>query len=129
MSAKIIREESQNQVVEPVRNDTVFAPRVNIRETEGQIVIEADMPGVSESGIDISLEKRILTIEGLPEKIETEGYGRIYSEFRYGIFRRSFSIQADVDNDNISASVKNGVLTIVLPKIVPAKKKIVVSAG
>lgn len=109
--------------VERTRNCPVIAPPVDIHETNEQIVIVADMPGVTEGGIDVTLEQDVLTIVGRVGKEERPGYELALSEFGEGDYRRVFTLATAVERDTISAEVKDGVLRIVLPKAEPAKAK------
>jgi len=94
-----------------------WVPAVDMSETEKEIVINAEVPGMDAKDIDISLNGRILTIKGerKQEKEEKEkNYHRV--ERKYGAFSRSFELPTDVDADKVKASYKNGVLNLNLPK-------------
>lgn len=120
---------SNPQSGEPTRNRRVFAPRADVFETQDTIVVLADMPGVNESSIDITLEKNVLTIHGFTSPQAEEGLRLIYCECPEGNYRRVFVLSEEVDRDGIQASVKNGVLKLVLPKSVKARaRKITVTA-
>jgi HSP20 family molecular chaperone IbpA len=117
--------------VERARPARVFTPRVDIRETKETIVVEADMPGVAEEDIDITLEQNVLTLRGTVQDHAPEGYACTYREYAVGDYERAFTITEDVDRDRIDATMKNGVLTLTLPKArpEPAKKISVKSAS
>lgn len=108
----------------------VYKPAVDIFEREGEIVLMADMPGVDEKSVDITVEKNALTIYGKVQADEgLEGYKLVYSEYGVGDYRRAFRISDGIDRDGIKASVRQGVLTLVLPKAPAARpRKIEVSA-
>ncbi len=96
-----------------------WAPRVDVREEEGRYVIFADVPGVNPADIDISMDKGVLTIKGERKSENTaEGAaGKLTRvERRYGSFQRSFALPDSADADAITASGKNGVLEIAIPK-------------
>jgi len=101
----------------------VFLPRCDIYETENEIVIVADMPGVDEKSIDITLEKNVLTMVGRVEPEEPSKHCLAYAEYETGDYERVFTLSDEVDRDGISASTKNGVLRLVLPKAGPAKSR------
>jgi len=101
----------------------VFTPRVDIWETEDNIYLIAEMPGVDEKGVDINLENNTLKIIGRVEPEEFEGYEKVYSEYSTGHYERTFTISQEIDTDNIKATIKQGVLKIVLPKKESAKPK------
>jgi len=114
---------------ERTRDRKAFIPRVDIYETNDEIVIVADMPGVDEKSVDVTLEKNVLTINGYVEWADPDGYSLAYAEYEVGDYQRSFTLSNDIDFDNIEASVKDGVLWLQLPKAGPAKtKKIAVKA-
>jgi HSP20 family molecular chaperone IbpA len=87
------------------------------------------MPGVDESSVDITLEKNVLTIEGRVEWERPEGYELAYAEYGVGDYHRTFALSNEVDQSRIEATVRNGVLRLVLPKSEVAKtRKIAVRA-
>ena len=108
---------------EPTRAVRLYTPNVDIIERKDGIELIADMPGVDESSIDITLEKHILSIYGKVEPENPEGYRPVYSEYGIGDYRRSFTLSEEIDSDGISASVKDGVLRLVLPKAEKAKSR------
>ena len=94
----------------------VFVPQVDIVESESQIVLVADLPGVDQQGLDVSLEKNVLTIRGTVASQAPEGYQLAYSEYEVGNFERAFTVSNDIDRQGIEAVVKDGVLKLTLPK-------------
>ena len=100
---------------QPAASDWV--PAVDIREEQDRFVIHADVPGVKAEHIDVQMEKGVLTIKGQRESEaaeEREGYKRL--ERVRGSFLRRFSLPDSADAQSISASCKDGVLEIVIPK-------------
>ncbi|MBQ4551464.1 MAG: Hsp20/alpha crystallin family protein [Clostridia bacterium] len=98
-----------------------FGFRVDIRENDCSYLMEAELPGVDEKNIELSVENDVLTISAnLNEERKDER--NCYSERRYGHTSRSFSLEG-IDQDNIVASHKNGILYITLPKEKPEEKK------
>jgi HSP20 family molecular chaperone IbpA len=115
---------------EPTRSRQTFTPRADVHETAEAIVVTADMPGVTESSVDITLEKNVLTIQGTVTTPERSGYKLSYGECEDGDYERSFALSEGVDRDKIEASVKDGVLQLTLPKSKEAaSRKIAVKAG
>lgn len=101
-----------------------WVPSLDISETKGDLVVKAELPGIDPKEIDISLNEGILTIKGekRQEKEEKEeGYHLV--ERNYGSFTRSIRLPREIQNEKISASYKDGVLRITLPKTEEAKKK------
>jgi len=105
-----------------------FAPPAEVDEREGEYRVTMEMPGMDEQSVDLSIQGDTLSIKAEKrEEKEEKGANRYFTERRYGLCARSFRLPADVDRDQIAASMKNGVLTVVLPKtepIQPAKRKI-----
>ncbi len=116
--------------VERTTTRAVFRPRVDIIERADSILLVADLPGVDESGVDITLDKHVLTIRGTVVPLEMSGQTAAYREYDEGDFERAFTISAAVDRDAIDATVKNGVLRVRLPRSKESgSQKIRVSAG
>jgi HSP20 family molecular chaperone IbpA len=116
--------------VERTRASRVYLPQVDIYSASDDIVILADMPGVAEKDIDITLEKDVLTINGYVSTADgPEGYELVHGEYGIGDYQRSFTLPDEVDRDNIEASLSNGVLRVTLPKAPEAQtRKITVKA-
>ncbi|HST78378.1 MAG TPA: Hsp20/alpha crystallin family protein [Verrucomicrobiae bacterium] len=108
-----------------------FMPAVNVFEDEHTIKIEAELPGIDEKDIDISLENNVLTISGerkLENEDKKENFHRI--ERSYGRFTRSFTLPPTVETENVNAEFNNGLLNITLKKKEEAKpKQIKIGAG
>ena len=115
---------------ERTRDRRAYVPRANIYETENEIMIVADMPGVDEKTVDITLEKNELTINGYIEEERHEGYSLMYAEYGTGDYQRTCIIPNELNRDKIQASVKDGVLRLKLPKANEAKTRVIdVKAG
>jgi len=124
------REAETVDTVERTRARKTFVPPVDIFETKDGITLVADMPGVDEKAINITLEKNVLTVTGRVEPEEPEGYSLVYTEYETGDYQRSFTLTDEVDSNRIEASVKNGVLKVSLPKAEKARsRKIEVKVG
>ncbi len=94
-----------------------FLPPVDISEDEHNITLQAEIPGVKQEDLAITLENNVLTITGerkFKDEEKKDNYHRI--ERRYGKFTRSFTLPASVDAQNVNATFENGVLNIALPK-------------
>ena len=108
----------------PMRRAGEWLPSIDVSETKSDLVIKAELPGMDSKDIDISLSNGFLTIKGEKnqEKEEKdENYHLI--ERSYGSFTRSVRLPREVQSDKITASFKNGVLRVTLPKSEEAKKK------
>jgi len=95
--------------------ERTWAPSVDIEETENALVFTMDVPGLEKSDINISVENNQLTITGERKPGENSGETLLSERWTGKIFR-SFRLTATVDAENISANLKNGVLTLVVPK-------------
>ena len=116
--------------VERTRDCQCFVPRADIYEVDDQLVIVADVPGASEDLVEITLEKNILTINAYLEPDEFEGYAPAFTEYEVGDYQRSFRISDEIDREKISATLKDGVLRVFLPKITEAlSRKIAVKSA
>jgi HSP20 family protein len=109
-----------------------FSPRVDVVEGDKEITVSAELPGIDEKEIDVSLSHGVLTISGeKQEKKEDKGKNYYRMERSYGSFRRSVPLPSEVDEDKAEATFKKGVLTITLPKTaeVQARKRISIKTG
>jgi HSP20 family protein len=124
------KQELQSEA-EHTRPGLVFTPAVDIFESEEEITVLADMPGVASYGVTIDLHINELKISG--EEVEEQGSEKeryLLREYDTGRFHRHFTISDRIDQSKISASMKDGVLRLVLPKAEKAKpKRIEVKAG
>ncbi|MBU6269761.1 MAG: Hsp20/alpha crystallin family protein [Betaproteobacteria bacterium] len=102
----------------------VNMPSVDIEETEKAYRISAEMPGVDEKDIEVSVSDEMLTLRGEKKQSRDEQRkGYEFSERAYGLFERSFSLPSGVDANAISASFSRGVLTVELPKTPEAQRR------
>jgi HSP20 family protein len=98
-----------------------FMPRMEVSEDAGVFIVTAELPGMSEKDIDLSVSGDTLTVRGeKKEEREDKSRNYYYSERSYGSFTRSIPLPRQVDTDRVSASFKKGVLTITLPKTAAA---------
>ena len=104
--------------------DRKWNPAVDIRETENEYTVLAELPGLDKDNVKISYEDGIVTLRG-EKKLEKEDKRKNYHrvERSYGTFERSFRLPASVEVDKIKASFKDGVLNLQLPKTENAKPK------
>jgi HSP20 family molecular chaperone IbpA len=115
---------------ERTRPGKAYIPRADIYETDDALFIVADIPGVDEKSLDITLEKNVLSIKGYVDPDTPNNYNLAYAEYEVGDYERSFTLSDGIDKENISASIKNGILHVQLPKAGPAKtRKIAVQAA
>jgi HSP20 family protein len=115
---------------EQTRPGRYYVPEVNIYEFEDSLKLWADMPGVKEKDVDVTLKDGMLTLVG---KVSTEIYNGLrplYTEYNIGNYYREFVLNEDIDESKIRATMRNGVLELTLPKKEHAKpRRIEVQAG
>jgi HSP20 family protein len=99
------------------RTGDVWRPPVDVLEKDGNILLRVEVPGISEKDIDLKVEGSVLTVRG-ERKPEPESEGIVYHQVEgfYGNFSRSFSLPETIDAENISASYRNGILTVKVPQ-------------
>lgn len=122
--------EDKVEKTEAERQDTrrAYVPAVDLYEGESEVDLVVDVPGVPEGGVELSIEKSVLTLVAVPADGVIAGKKLAYSEYGVGEYRRSFVLSDEIDREGISASLKDGVLRIKLPKSAPSVKKISVSS-
>ena len=100
-------------------------PKVDITETKDNFLITAELPGIDEKNVDITLDGETLTIKGEKKETGEDKQGKFYSRERsYGQFQRSFEVPTIINQNKIDASFSNGVLTVKMPKTPEAKKEV-----
>jgi HSP20 family protein len=117
----------------PERIGGSLSPRIDIGEKDDQIVVSAELPGLDEKDVEVTLTDNVLSIRG-EKKLEKEEKerGYTYTERSYGSFERRIPLDVDVLSEKVSAAFKNGVLTVTLPKNPEAQghvKRIAIGGG
>jgi HSP20 family protein len=123
---KVFGEFSQGLPLEPFgrKAEAGFQPKVNISESDKEITVSAELPGMDDKDINVSLRKNELTIKGeKKEEKEEEKEHYYHMERTYGSFQRTIPLPYEVEDDKVEANFKNGVLTITLPKASHAIKE------
>lgn len=101
-----------------------WSPSVDISETDGSVMVKAELPGLDAKNIDIDITGDVLTLRGEKKTEEEKKEERYYCRERhYGSFQRSFRLPAGVQSDKVDAKFKNGILTIDIPKSEESKQK------
>lgn len=117
------KEELLPDLNERTRDCRCFVPHADIYETDADVVILLDMPGIDDKNIEIALEKNILTVNGYLFAEDPAGYTLALAEYQTGDYERGFRISNQIEQDRIEAQFKNGVLRLTLPKAEEAKKR------
>jgi len=114
------------------RDGSSFTPAVDIKETDNEIRLDLELPGLKPEDVEITAENSVLTIRGEKQAERKEGDESRYQiiERAYGTFMRTFQLPQGVDADQIKAEFNNGVLSLHIPKAaLPQPKRIEISAG
>lgn len=102
--------------LERTRSARYFQPLTNISETESEILLACEVPGADENSVEIKIEKDVLTVAADTLSLLPEGRKWTYAETEQACYRRSFKVSDEIDKENISASMKAGILKLTLPK-------------
>jgi HSP20 family protein len=123
-------ESNTNQVAQRQRPEPTLLPPVDIVEDAGGITLTADLPGVDQSELAIGIDGRTLTVEAPLRLGEDNSLVSVYAEVRANRYRRSFELSSELDTTKVDASLKDGVLSLRLPKLEQAKpRRIEVKVG
>lgn len=127
---KEMKTQDKREMQSRAESDTFIRPAVDIYEDGGEITVKADLPGVSRDRFNIQIDGNNLAIEGQAAIDMPEGMEALYADLKTTRFRRSFTLSNEVETDKINAEVKDGVLTLHLPKRSELQpRKIEVHAG
>ncbi|MBV9626481.1 MAG: Hsp20/alpha crystallin family protein [Xanthobacteraceae bacterium] len=117
----------QKREVENDRESTVparrFVPVTDIFETDQALTVVLEMPGIDKGSVDVRVENDLLSIEGQVDLSKYRGLAPLYIEYNVGNYARSFQLSSKIDQDRITADLKDGVMTVTLPKAEKAKPR------
>lgn len=122
------KDEAERPVAEDRRREVFVTPPANIRESKDGYVLQAEMPGVTKDGIEISVENNELTIVGRRAETNVQG-DWLYRESRPNDFRRVFELDPSIDTGKITAKIEQGILTLHLPKAESVKPRKIAVTG
>lgn len=127
---KVQEKKEVSSPAEQTQPGVVFSPHVDIFETDQQITLLADLPGVAPENLTIDLRDNILTLSADVTPFESEQETELFVEYRTGRFYRQFTLSDVIDQKRIEANLKDGVLRLALPKVEKATPRtITVTAG
>jgi HSP20 family protein len=127
MTDQTVKERDQG-VAETQDAGVLSRPRVDVMETENEVLLVADLPGVTSDGVDVRFENGELTIHGR-RFASNAGKRWALAEYEPAHYHRSFRLSEDIAADRIEAEMKNGVLTVRLPKAEAAKPRRIAVKG
>jgi len=129
MSKEMTRQDKQQAVTDDAK-ERAIAPPVDVLEDEAGITLRADMPGVPREQLELRVEGDALHIEGRVQPSTPEGMEALHAELRIPRYRRSFTLSRELDTARIDAHLKDGVLTLRIPKQAHAQpRRIAVNVG
>ena len=112
--------EKKQETTYPTR---LFQPVADIFETDENLTVVLEMPGISKDSVDVGLDNGVLTVSGRIDFSKYEGLQPVYTEYNIGNYQRSFRLSNVIDQDKISAELKDGVMMLSLPKAETAKPR------
>lgn len=112
--------EKKEETTIPAR---VFLPTADIYETNDALNVVLEMPGVEKSSVEVRVEDGVLKIDGRLDFSKYQGLQPLYTEYNVGHYSRSFRLSSKIDQNKIAAELKDGVLSLVLPKVEEAKPR------
>ncbi|MCX7677144.1 MAG: Hsp20/alpha crystallin family protein [Alteraurantiacibacter sp.] len=110
-------------LAEPASDRRVWRPLADILETRDGFTLMLELPGVAPEDVDVSLEKRQLTIRARSHTLQAEELELVHSEYAPGDYERSFLLSDDLDGERIEAEMKHGVLTLRVPRSAAAQPR------
>ena len=117
----------QKREVEKKQERTVpartYLPTTDIFETEQELTVVMEMPGVDRQNVEVTVENNVLSVSGRIDFSKYEGLQPVYTEYNVGHYARSFELSSKIDQGKITADLKDGVMTLVLPKAEEAKAR------
>lgn len=130
MNKEITQSGKTQTAVDSVSTERAATPAVDVFEDETGITLLADMPGVPHDQLALHVEGDSLLIEGRVQPLTPTGLEAVYAELRASRYRRSFTLSRELDTAKIDAHLKDGVLTLRIPKQAHAQpRRIAVTAG
>lgn len=112
--------ENKGEATIPAR---MFVPAADIYEAENDLTIILEMPGVEKKNVNIDVADGVLSVEGRIDLAKYQGLQPLYTEYNIGHYARSFRLSSKIDQNKIAAEMKDGVLSLKLPKIEEAKPR------
>ena len=112
--------EKKEETTIPAR---VFLPNADIYETPNELKVVLEMPGIEKNNVEINIEDDVLHVEGRLDLSKYSGLQPLYTEYNVGHYARSFQLSRKIDQSKIDAEMKDGILSLTLPKAEEAKPR------
>ena len=113
-------QERREETTIPAR---IFVPNADIHESQDALTVILEMPGVAKDNINVRVEDGVLNVEGRLDLSKYQGLRPLYTEYNIGHYARSFQLSSKIDQSKIGAALKDGVLSLTLPKVEQAKPR------
>jgi HSP20 family protein len=113
-------QETREETTIPAR---IFVPNADIHESQDALTVILEMPGVAKDNINVRVEDGLLNVEGRLDLSKYQGLRPLYTEYNIGHYARSFQLSSKIDQSKIGAALKDGVLSLTLPKVEDAKPR------
>jgi HSP20 family protein len=113
-------QETREETTVPAR---IFVPNADIHETQDALTVILEMPGVVKDNLNVRVEDGVLSVEGRLDLSKYQGLRPLYTEYNIGHYARSFQLSSKIDQNKIGAALKDGVLSLTLPKAEDAKPR------
>lgn len=119
-----VEKRAETAPAEQTRSEPHFTPAADIVETAESLVVLMDMPGVGKDDVEVGLDQGVLSVFGRARSRKLdEGFRPVYAEYQPGHYQRSFQLGDEIDAEKIEASMRDGVLRLVLPKSAGAQAR------
>lgn len=123
MNTQTLDKQTTQEVANKAEYKRVVQPLMDLYETAQGFVLQADLPGVKAEHLEVTVEKKILTIRGVVNQVSREGLQHVYSDRAVTEFNRRLRLSDEIDREFIEAELSNGTLKLTLKKIALAQKK------
>ncbi len=101
----------------------IVTPAIDVRETATTVELTADLPGVRQDGVEVTVAQGVLTLRGRSAVTTPTGFDCVGAEYGHYDYERSFTVGRSIDAERISARIAHGVLTVTLPKVTAAQER------
>jgi HSP20 family protein len=120
---QVQKKREQEKREEPTIPARIFLPMADIYETQDALTVILEMPGVEKSNVDVRIEDGVLHVEGKLDLSKYQDLHPLYIEYNVGHYTRNFQLTSKIDQNRIAAALKDGVLSLTLPKVEEAKPR------
>jgi HSP20 family protein len=120
---QVQKKREQDKREETTMPARIFVPTADIYETQDALTVILEMPGVEKNNVNIAVHDGTLNVEGRLDLSKYQGLEPLHIEYNIGHYSRSFQLSSEIDQEKIEAAMKDGVLSLTLPKVAEAKPR------